>query len=266
MRVVRLILALAAVPFGSAQTITIIQPQSGGLELIGAQSSEFQSYLQAAISPEVVRQFSAWLPYAVVLRNNSLQPLLAYHIKWALDPPRRAGWGNGDVYGVAGPDRYLNPGDAVVFVMAFNFAGTSSPYRLASIERQGASMLSALQLAKAPAIFLDSAIFASGQFVGPDTEENFAHDAASFSAWRPIDAQVQAELLAGEAWETIAAELEQISNQTVPGGSRTIMHWNAQVRKTQARHLLKLYQKSGLQAVRHSLQQQLQQPEILVHR
>jgi hypothetical protein len=44
------------------------------------------------------------------------------------------------------------------------------------------------------------------------------------------------------------------------------MDWNEQVRKTQARHLLKLYQKSGLQAVRNLVEQQLQQPDISFHR
>jgi hypothetical protein len=84
MRLTELLLALAAVPTGWAETVTVVRPATAGVELIGPQSSEFQTYLQAAISPEVVRQFSAWLPYAVVLRNNSSQPLVAYHIKWRL--------------------------------------------------------------------------------------------------------------------------------------------------------------------------------------
>jgi hypothetical protein len=41
--------------------------------------------------------------------------------------------------------------------------------------------------------------------------------------------------------------------------------WNAQVRRKEARELLKLYQRGGVQAVRDRLQQQLQQPEIIVH-
>ncbi len=88
MRFVRLILILAVIPFGWAQTITIVQPEAAGVELIGSQSPEFQTCLHAALSPDVVKQFSAWLPYTVVLRNNSPQPPVAYHIKWALDPPR----------------------------------------------------------------------------------------------------------------------------------------------------------------------------------
>jgi hypothetical protein len=61
-------------------------------------------------------------------------------------------------------------------------------------------MLSAMQQATAPAISLHSVIFASGQFVGLDTQENLAHDAASFTAWRPLDQQVQSELAAGESF------------------------------------------------------------------
>lgn len=265
MRFVTLILALAVIPTGCAQTITIVQPEAAGVELIGSQSPDFQTFLQAAISPDVVKQFSAWLPYTVVLRNNSPQPLVAYHMKWALDPPRKGGWGNGEVSGT-GPEGYLNPGKALVFMLGFNLTDAPRPDKQAGIQRQGASMLSALQRGNAPTIFLDSAIFASGQFIGPDTDGNFAHDAASFTAWRPIDRQVQSELQAGEPWDTIAGELAQIANQTVPGSSRATTDWNAQVRKVQARRLLKLYQRSGLQAVLDLLKQQVQQPEILVHR
>ena len=169
MRLTDCILALAAVPTGWAETVTVVQPETAGVELIGPQSSEFQTYLQAAISPEVVRQFSAWLPYAVVLRNNSSQPLVAYHIKWRLTLLGRA---DGNLRRRFWRRRIrtdtLNAEGAAVFIMAFNFTDAHLALnRLASIERQGASMLAALQLAKAPVVFIDSAIFASDNLLVP---------------------------------------------------------------------------------------------------
>lgn len=245
----------------------ILQSPAPGIELIGTQSPEFQAEIEKMLTPEVLATFSAWLPYTVVLKNNSSEPLVAYDVRWSVDYPRRGGWGSGMVSGT-GPAGYINPGQTAVLMLAFDLTASPSSQKQASMLPQGESMLSAIERAgQAPTIFLDSAIFASGRFVGPDMDRNFAHDAARFTAWRTVDQQVQSELKAGQSWDSIAAELSQVENQIVSGSVlRGTYDWNAQVRKVEARHLLKLYRKNGLQAVSDLVQQQLQQPEIVVHR
>jgi hypothetical protein len=80
-----------------------------------------------------------------------------------------------------------------------------------------------------------------------------------------VDSDVQSKLATGESFESIAVGLSRIANQTIEG-SRASRDWNAAVQATEARQLLKLYQKSGIQAVRDRIQRQLQQPAIMVHR
>lgn len=70
----------------------------------------------------------------------------------------------------------------------------------------------------------------------------------------------------GAPFAEIAANLEQIETQPIAGASKETRDWDAQVRSTQARKLLKLYQRSGAQAVRERVAQQLQMPRIVVHR
>jgi hypothetical protein len=121
--------------------------------------------------------------------------------------------------------------------------------------------LTGLQQGKTVGISLDSAIFASGQFVGPDVRGNFAQFQAMFTAWRGVDVQVQSEIQAGKSFAAIATQLSGINSQTTAPRD-----WNAQDRATEARQLLKLYQRSGAQALSDTVRQRLQQPEIQIYR
>jgi hypothetical protein len=132
------------------------------------------------------------------------------------------------------------------------------------LQRQG-SLLSGFQVGKAVTISLDYAIFASGQFVGPDTIGRFSQVVAEFTAWRTVDSEVQSKLAAGESFDTIAVILSGIASQTL-NSSRNPRDWNAQVQASEARLLLGLYHVGGVQAVSNQLEQQLQQPAVLVHR
>ena len=110
MRLAELILAPAIVSAGWAQTITIVQPQAAGVELIGSQSAEFQTYVQGAISPEVLAQFSC----VAALRGRAAEQFVAGcgGLPYQLGD-RASREGRMGIWGSFG-DRYLNPGASVV--------------------------------------------------------------------------------------------------------------------------------------------------------
>jgi hypothetical protein len=242
---------------GWPQTVTVQQPDAAGIELIGSQSPEFMGYVEQVLGAGGLQGMMEWLPFAVVLRNNSSQAVIGYDVRWGINGGRAGhSVGGMSIYGADGNS--LKPGAAVVALPVMVFTEAPSAERQASLQRN-VRVLAGLQQSKTVEISLDSAIFASGQFVGPDVQGRFAQDQSAFTAWRSVDIQVQSEIQGGEPFANIATQLNSIANQrTAPSAG----DWNARDQATEARQLLKLYQRSGAQA----LSETVQQPEIQVHR
>jgi hypothetical protein len=100
-----------------------------------------------------------------------------------------------------------------------------------------------------------------GPIRGPDVAGPFTQDQAKFTAWRRIDGQIESEIEMSEPYEDIATKLDSIRYRTSPRGD-----WNLRARITEARQLLKLYQRSGSQALHDTVQEHLRQPAIQVYR
>jgi len=256
------------------QTITVLYPEAADIELIGSQSPEFQTSLQAVLGPQFY-QLGEWLPYTVVLKNNSPQAVVAFDIQWGINSPT-TGTGFGVIAspsietGPRGGPGVLNPGTAIVVVPSFVVLTKGiNASTLSSMERQEGELL-ALQKARSVAISMDSMVLASGKFVGPDTAGLFPDYVSSFTAWRGVDLEVQSDLAAGKSFAAIAADLshfaETFASVRKPRRDWTVEDWNAEVRATQARLLLNRYQIDGSQALKDFVQQQLEQPDVLIHR
>jgi len=255
------------------QTITVLHPEAAGIELIGSQSPEFQTSLEAVVGPQF-SQLGAWLPYTAVLKNNSPQAVVAFEIVY---PTVGRGFGRiASPSNETGPRRgtlVLNPGTAIVVMPSFFVLTKSiSASTLANmeLERHEGELL-ALQKERSVTISLDSVVLASGQFVGPDTAGLFPDYVASFTAWRAVDLEVQSDLATGKTFDAIAADLSHFAEtfevtRKKPHRDWTLEDYNAEVSATQARLLLKRYQIDGAQIVKDLVQQQLEQPDILVHR
>jgi hypothetical protein len=261
------ILAVAAFASVKAQTVTVTPPGVSGLQLIGSQSPEFQRALAAVISQPLAPQFAAYIPFMVVLKNGSAQALAGYGFWWAIDPvPNRRTGGNGN--GESFPsykDGFLQPGASVLAMPGMILRHAPGQEALDAMERK-LRIVSGLQRAKVVEVLLNWAVLASGQFVGPDVRGEFPEIAGEFSGWRPVAVSVQSQLANGVPFETILAGLQQIGDQPVSGNSKTSRDWTAQAGADEARHLVKLYQRSGAEAVRTLVNQQLQTPEIVVYR
>lgn len=259
------LLALALLPRALAQTVSVAPSEIPGLTLIGPQSSDFQSGLTAIVGSPLPPEFAAYLPFTVVLKNGSAEPVVACHVCWAADPVpnRRSGGVDIGMESNYGTSEYLKPGASVAVLPFRDFAAPPSPDALAGMERHLRTAVS-LQKAKNVVISIDSAIFASGLFAGPDTRGNFNRQLADFSAWRAVDSGVQSQLAQGTPFETIASQLQQLASQTVaPAATRD---WNQAEQAQQAALLLRQYKKHGAQAVANLVNQQLQAPVINVHK
>jgi hypothetical protein len=256
------VLTLTVIRAIGAQTVSIVQPEVPGIELIGSQSPEFRQSLEAVAGPEAFGQLGVWLPFAVVLKNNSAQALVGYQVLWWENTGER--WTVGGVSPFSSKG-YLEPGQAVAFLPLYPLGtqGEDVPARLR--QEKFTNIFAQLQRAGTITVSLDSAIRASGQFSGPDTKGDFAQNQAAFTAWHDVDADVQSRLAAGESFDSIAAALSQTASQTI-GTPAAAKDWQAQERAAHARQLLRTYQSKGANAVRDLVQQQLQMPVILVHR
>ena len=203
------ILGVSAILPAWNQTVTIVQPEAAGIELIGSQSPAFQPAIQSIVSPEAPPQLGAWLPFTVILRNNSSQALVGYLVRWSID-----GTGAGSGMGmVAGPNpwAYLQPGASVIVQPHAFVTDASGIDQLVKSMGQIEGTLAALRRGKAIGVFLDYVILASGRFIGPDIESNFAQAAAAFTAWRPVNTEVQSEFASGESLDVIAANLSRMA-------------------------------------------------------
>jgi hypothetical protein len=117
------IVTLALALPGVSQQVTITPPEAGGIELIGSQSQQFQSSVEAVIGQQALAQLGPYLPFTVVLKNNSSQALLGYKIQWQLDGSRIGL----SAVAAKNPDFSLNPGMAFVFVPGFQLTASPSP-------------------------------------------------------------------------------------------------------------------------------------------
>jgi len=98
------------------------------------------------------------------------------------------------------PDYYLQPGAAVLLLPGTILRNEPRPRHAARVGKTGDAV--AMETAKSIVISLDSAVFASGQFVGPDTENAYAQTAANCTAWRAVDADVQTQIANGVPFAT----------------------------------------------------------------
>jgi hypothetical protein len=151
------IIALSVIPSGWPQQVTTVPPDAAGIELIGSQAPDFRASVEAVVGPQALPQLGPYLPFTVVLKNNSSQVLVGYLVEWTIN-----GSGGGSGIGTLAakdPDQYLKPGAAVVLMPGFELTKTPSAEMEASMLRK-TSALSTFQIARTIAISLDSAISA----------------------------------------------------------------------------------------------------------
>jgi len=261
-----LILACGLASF--AQNIAIAPAPVTGLQLIGPASPEFPSALASVAGAGFAAQFANWLPLTVVVRNNTPRTIVACNFAWSFDGVARGGGYAVSLESPEGPANRIQPGGSVAAlptdVLTCTPGAALQTALLGKQSRNLAGLLSGLERSQTLTVFLDYVIFDDGQFAGPDVRNTFDREAAVFSAWRVIDQKAEGQLDAGESFDSVAASL---SAAAAPGpAAAEARDWNAETQATEARRLLKLYQRRGGAALRSTIQQHLAMPVIAVHR
>jgi hypothetical protein len=185
-----LLLSLASAgPLIFAQKLTVLPSDVPGIRVTGFQSPDFKPVADKVLGNSLPPATGDWLPYSTALTNNTAQTVVGLAVRW----------GATDADGVSVPAYRLNtipafanstrfnmikPGETVVVLpIRILFAATPMVSRdVSSVPNQG-QQLQVLKNAAEVEISLDGVVFDTGQFAGPDTEQEY-EQAVSLSADR----------------------------------------------------------------------------------
>lgn len=150
-----------------AQSVNIISLPEERLLLSPASSPEFKDFFSA---PDA---FSDALKYAVVLKNNSDQEVIAYHVRWTwTDGFGKVTRGGAVVYNFSDlrPGKMLVPGGKhFVSEGAWMGAGPRPSFDAAA-SQQVQSQLHTVESRRSVTISLEAVVFADGTAAGRDTD------------------------------------------------------------------------------------------------
>ncbi len=257
-----------------SQPLTVQPSTIPGIGIVGPQSPDF-----AAAVPEILGSdvsdlppvIGPWLPYAVVVRNNSSQPLAGMCIVFTAAPgvflDRGPGpcalWFASAILPPGTRSFQLQPGKAVLAFPHWILQQPSDlkPYRSLSDEK-GLQSLPNYQRAKGLTVSVDNVVFASGQFVGPDTTTQYPRFQSLITAPRMVATTVL-EKKAGGTIADILAWLQTLAPQaSVMDGPAYYGHQVG----AEAREMLKVYDGKGEAALYSMAANILQEPLFPLHR
>jgi hypothetical protein len=101
-----------------SQSVTVQPSTISGIEIIGPQAPDFAASVAQIVGTDQPGNLTAWLPYGVVVKNNSPQALAAITVVWTetpdagpLRPAERDYWSSFNA-----PLKYVQPGSAVLAI------------------------------------------------------------------------------------------------------------------------------------------------------
>ena len=151
---------LACTLSGYSQPVTIKPSTIPNIELIGAQSPDFSGLVAQVVGTDQPNGFAAWIPYGVVIKNNSSQALAAITVVWtvAFGGPLGHGGANSPTW-FNDPEHQLKPGQAIVMLPQ---SALEQPRDLRSFaDGRGMGNLQNYRKADTLQITLDGIVFAS---------------------------------------------------------------------------------------------------------
>jgi hypothetical protein len=243
----------------------IVQPSAiAGIQIMGPQSPDYTAAVAQIVGSEQPPTLTAWLPYGVVVKNNSTQVVAGVCVVWTMalgtGPLGGAGGGCSSTQWYDSPSNELQPGQAA---LAIPPQILHKPRDLTPFLR-GTGMLGNLpnyQRVQRLGISLDGVIFSSGQYVGSDTISEYEYLQANLTAPR----KVAATLLEKKATGTIADIvnwLQSLDAQSRLGGADE----NARLCGSVARGMLNVYENKGEAGLYSLAEINLQQPVFPLHR
>lgn len=253
---------------GFAQTLTVHPSAIPGVEIIGSQSPDYAAAVDRILLPPRAPALDAWLPYGIVLKNETAQSVYGVAVRWNLTEDGSHGTTVGRF--IAPHRRTMAPGESALLLASIGdlrLPGDDTPlpvpFRLAPppdfVARPDVNLTHYLR-ARGVEINLDGVVFASGQFVGPDTAKEYEEWVAETTVPSQVASKVLAMKAAGESTDSIVAWLRTASQ---PEATRD---FTVRATRRTAGQLLRRYQLQGEPGLYKAAQVEAQPPTPQLYR
>lgn len=264
-RCLPLALALAAcASLSPAQSVTVSPSTIPGVELIPPQNPDYWATVEQLFGATRSGTLNSWLPYGTVLKNGSSQTIVALAIRWERTTAEGQTFRRTLMSGPSAGSRGLvSIASSVVAIpkpmvlrsldQHLEFQLTPPPGYVSHPDRS----LTECQTARGIQTNLDGVVFASGQFVGPDTGQEYEYFEHVVAAPPQVASKVLAMQAAGEPVANVLAWL-----QTTASDRSTEM---TRMMGNTAQELLRAYKIRGEQTMYNAAQTE-SQPVIQLHR
>jgi hypothetical protein len=266
-----LLLALAAqCPWGFGQNLILHPSAIPGVQLLGPQSPEFVSLVDEVLSPKRQQATNDWLPYSVILTNQTKKQIVGVAIRWTTVDPTGKSSSTSTLNGIEvlyPTARRIQPGQRVVLLPSLMMLMKPLPAGShdANDNPEHAQRLEKFTGAATVEIFLDGVVFDTGQFVGPDGDQEYEIAEARVAAAQRIAKTVLEKRDAGEMTSSIVEWLRAVPRQPFfeLGQERRML--SAADPKIAARRLVSAYESQG-EAGLYGLVQSYLRPALQLHR
>jgi hypothetical protein len=244
------IVTAACAHIGLSQTVTVQPSTIPGVEIVGPLSPGYAADIDQVLAPPRSPALNAWLPFGVVLRNTTQQNIVGVALRWSATLTNESTSSGTAMSLTEAPRHQIAPGEIAVALPGLGevlVPGDASalPARLRlnappdESTASDAADLASYRTARNIEIVLDGVVFASGQFMGPDTGNEYEKWLADTTAPEQVAARVLAMKASGEPIGNIVAWLEQTAK------SENSADPTADVSGTTAHRFLQTYQKQG---------------------
>ena len=235
------------------------------MTVAGAPAAEYFEAVDELLGAQRSAHLNAWLPYGMALTNRTSQNIMALAVRWVAINEK----GQATPLLTVTPSMFdqprqqVAPGKTVIVLPAALLGNGSLPRQFQLTPPQGfvapPGDLALFQSAQKVEAMLDGVVFASGQFVGPNSAKEYEEFVAETTVPAHVASTVLAMKASGEAIGTVVAWLEE--NGKFRSGDR-----NAQVTGRTARGLLSAYKGGGEALLYEVAQGYAQGPAIRLYR
>jgi hypothetical protein len=244
-----------------SQQVTVLPSTIPGIAVIGPQSPDFAASVAQVVGAGQPSNFIAWLPYGVVVKNNSSQALAAITVAWteARDAASPLHGAQLNYRSQFNGSHLVQSGQAEIDMPNQRLLAPDGLSGFA--EGRGLANLPNFQQAQRVQIVVDAVVFASGQFVGADTYGEYEHYQADIGAPRSIADKVL-EMRATSPISDILAWLQSLASQQQQRGADITTQRTAGA----ARQMLGIYSRKGENGLYSMAQSVVQEPAFPLHR
>ena len=246
-----------------AQSVTVTPSTIPGVSLAEQQSPDFRAEVDRVLGPVRSADLDAWLPFGVVLKNGTRQTIVAVALRWEMSDGNGARETCVAAYeGFTQPRQRIPSGKEAIGLpeeLLIDSVHLTPEFR-SGLSLPEAKHLAHFQNAQSVRIVLDGVIYASGQFVGPDTAQEFE----TYQANTAVPPQVATKVLEMKSAGVPTSDIVVWLGTT---GSRSPHPADAGAVATAhtARHLLLVYRQKGESSLFQEAQSK-SQPVIHLHR